>query len=161
MARSPTRKPEPVPDILQPTVDPTFGEIWWTRQPLEQQLAIHRRLEPIQYQYHVIKMPASQTPIPLRPLTAKRCTGNEVGIYQKTSWCSKQPKAQLEILFYNIHYQRLKQVLLNFYQDTIFTVISIRKTFRKIHLDYSKFKLIVCLTVADKSVFNTAHQIFL
>ena len=76
-----------------------------------------------------LKMPVSLTPIPLRPPLpiVKRCTGNEVDIYQKTCWCFKQCKAQLEILFYNIHYQRVKQVLLNFDQHTIFTVISIKK----------------------------------
>ena len=85
--------------------------------------------ESIQYRYHVIKMLVSQTLIQLIPLIAKRCTGNEVGIYQKTFWCFKQRKGQLEILFYNIHYQRVKEVLLNFAQHTIFTVISKKKKY--------------------------------
>ena len=52
--RSPTWKPEIVPDIPQPTVDPTW------RDPVDPiaprtVVDIHKRFEPIQYQYHAIK----------------------------------------------------------------------------------------------------------
>ena len=70
--------------------------------------------ESIQYRYHVIKMLVSQTLIPLILVFIRTL----VGVLSEHL---------LVILFYNMHYQRVKQVLLNFAQHIIFTVLLIKK----------------------------------